>query len=51
MRAYEKNFIGRMAMKDIGVAQRYNEISYDGVAPAKAKKVRETVYVKTRMVI
>lgn len=46
MRAYEKNFIGRMAMKDIGVAQRYNEISYDGVAPAKAKKVRETVYVK-----
>ena len=46
MRAYEKNFIGRMAMKDISVAQRYNEISYDGVAPAKAKKVRETVYVK-----
>lgn len=46
MRAYEKNFIGRMAMKNIGVAQRYNEISYDGVAPAKAKKVRETVYVK-----
>lgn len=46
MRAYEKNFIGRMAMKDIGVAQRYNEISYDGVAPAKAKKVRETVYVR-----
>ena len=46
MRAYEKNFIGRMAMKDIGVAQRYNEISYDGVAPAKARQVRETVYVK-----
>lgn len=46
MRACEKNFIGRMAMKNIGVAQRYNEISYDGVAPAKAKKVRETVYVK-----
>lgn len=48
MRAYEKNFIGRMAMKDISVAQRYNEISYDGVAPAKAKKVRETVYVKDK---
>lgn len=46
MRAYEKNFIGRMAMKDISVAQRYNEISYDGVAPAKARQVRETVYVK-----
>lgn len=48
MRAYEKNFIGRMAMKDIGVAQRYNEISYDGVAPAKARQVRETVYVKDK---
>lgn len=46
MRAYEKNFIGRMAMKDICVAQRYNEISYDGVAPAKARQVRETVYAK-----
>lgn len=46
MLSYEKNFIGRMAMKNIDVAQRYNEISYDGIAPAKAKQVRETVYVK-----